>query len=164
MKFAIRNVASAVLALGVLGSAQAADVDTGSLSLFGNNTVTFTLLADAASASFTARIKPSAGGQYAPTSFALFSGTSTTPVSFVGSNPILGNPGSWALAFSGLTAGEYTLEFDTPYTSGSYKVTTSLSSSSYTLGSSTPVPEAGVLAMALAGVGVLGLMGRRRMS
>jgi hypothetical protein len=163
MKFAIRNVTSAVLALGVLGSAQAADFDTGSLSFFGSNTVTFTLVADTATASFTARIKPSAGGQYAPTSFALFSGTSTTPVASVGSNQILGNPGSWALSFSGLTGGEYTLEFDTPYTLGTYKLSTSLVNGSYSLGSSTTVPEAGVLVMALAGVGVLGLMGRRRM-
>jgi hypothetical protein len=160
-----RSIAGAVMGLGLLGSVHAATtgstMDSGSL-ITAINSYTFTLSVTAPSlATFTAYVSPTVGSQYAPLAFDLFKGASLAPEATIGLGT-LGAPGSRVLAVTSLVAGaEYTLVFDSAYTSGAYAITTSLADTQYADGAGLPVPEAGALAMALAGVCVLGLLGRR---
>ena len=59
--------------------------------------------------------------------------------------------------FSGLSAGSYTISFDSTGSFGSF-ITGSVTATAIT----TPVPEAGSMALALAGLGVVGLVASRR--
>jgi hypothetical protein len=102
--------------------------------------------------------------QFAPDSVALYAGASVIPMA-TSSTPI-SLPGGTLLSFASLQSGQsYTLEFDTTMSTGTFNVVTSLASSSFsTPVVSSPVPEASSLALAFAGLGVLGLLGRRKLA
>ncbi|MEK8085838.1 PEP-CTERM sorting domain-containing protein [Aquabacterium sp. A3] len=66
-------------------------------------------------------------------------------------------PASGSALFTGLSAGSYSISFDSTGSFGSF-VTGTVTATAIT----TPVPEAGSMALALAGLGVVGLVASRR--
>jgi hypothetical protein len=164
MKLACRSAVGAVLVLSLVGAAQADSVLKQGL-LRDLAPITFNLASGVGVVTFTGSVKPNPSLQFAPGLFQLFSGLTIASTPLATSSVSVLPGGSKALTFSGLAAGNYTLQMVSQYTytPGTYLVTTSLDVGQYSLGAgATPVPEAGALAMALAGVGVLGLLGRRR--
>lgn len=155
----IRNsLVGTLMSAGLLAGAQASSVmDTGAL-IAGPTSITFDLLSTSSSSFSVYLTTP--GGQFAPTSLSLYLGAAVTPLTPKTSNFL---PSGATLTFKNLAAAEYTLEFFAPISGGSYTISTSLAPASYTvLSSSTPVPEAGTLSLALAGLGVVGFVGMRR--
>lgn len=152
--FIRKSLVGALLSVGLMGASQALTLETGA-NLGGSTTLTFTLASNAP-ASFGAYLTIG-GTQVAPDSFAIFSTTQTPTIS--------GTANAKKISFaSGLAAGTYTLELTTAAIGGTYTFTGSnnLTSPLFTIVSASPVPEPTAIALALAGVGVLGFLGRRR--
>jgi MYXO-CTERM domain-containing protein len=155
-QISIKALAAVTAALCMVGGAQAAStMGSGSL-LAGTSTLTFELLSGASSrGTFSVYTTPGV----------TLSSLTLTPD---GGAPFAVAPvtqsGFSALQLRGLVVGEYyTLAFTSPSAGGTFSISTTLASGSYdVISSTTPVPEAGTLALALAGLGVLGFLGRRR--
>jgi MYXO-CTERM domain-containing protein len=94
--------------------------------------------------------------QFAPLTLELYQGATMV------SGLLTKTAGGASLTGTSIVPGvTYTLSFSSA-SSGSFKATTSLAS--FSVPTVTQVPEAGSVAMALAGLGVLGLLRRRRLS
>lgn len=158
--FIRKAVSGALISVGAIG-AQAAALGTGS-NVPGTTSLTFTMSVTSG-AQFGVFLTDGLM-QFAPDSVALYAGASVIPMA-TSSTPI-SLPGGTLLSFASLQSGQsYTLEFDTTMSTGTFNVVTSLASSSFsTPVVSSPVPEASSLALAFAGLGVLGLLGRRKLA
>jgi PEP-CTERM motif len=155
-QIAVKLLATAVMAMGVASAAQAnTSMLSGSSLLGGTTSVTFQTLSGVRSASF-----------FVSTPGVMLSSLTLTPdgdAAFAVSPLLL--LGSGTLSIRNLVANTYyTLAFTAPAAGASFEVTTSMGDTSYSvLNPSSQVPEAGSVVMALAGLGVLGLLGRRRL-
>jgi hypothetical protein len=154
MKSFIRKAVVGTLMVAGAVSAQAATLASGSL-LAGTTSITFQALSSGTKMFAVSLFDGPT--QFAPLDLDLYLGASPVACTLVPT------AGGLLLTGASIVSGQtYTLSFSTLANAGSFTATTSLAS--FSTPSITSVPEAGVLAMALAGVGVLGLMGRRRMA
>jgi PEP-CTERM motif len=155
----IRKVAlAAALSWGAMGASQALEVDSGS-NMMGTTVVSFKMLS-AGTGLFTLSLADSAGALVAPTGVSL----SATTGSFSVVSPPGGTPGAVSVVYS-MSAGEFGLSFDSSFTGGTFTVNVSdnLTGVLVPLSTSTPVPEPESVALVLAGLGVAGMLGRRRL-
>jgi PEP-CTERM motif len=147
----------AVLAPSMAAASVSQQLATG-LAISGPTVVSFKLLTDD-SALFTLFVTEPGNVLVAPTNVTL----STT----TGSILTLSAPyatGGAVSAFYDLTAGEYALSFDVAATGGMFTLNVSTDSGAITqLNGSGMVPEPGSVALVLAGLGVAGMLGRRRL-
>jgi MYXO-CTERM domain-containing protein len=170
MNFALRSIAAGALALAGVG-AQAASFIAHNEAWIPDPSSTSTTLdlsfelltAPTAVTTFKASVVKSDGSTYLPTGFKLFRDGTSGPVLISGPATVSGGAAGLLLSPAALTLGTYTLEFTAPsFIGAKFNITTSLSESAWDPVSSSPVPESGTLALALAGLGVLGFLGRRR--
>lgn len=161
MTFASRHATGALLALSMMGTANADTVLQEGL-LRDLAPITFHLNASVGLTTFTGSTRPFPSSMTQPGYFALFSGSSIAATPLASS--ISSQTGSKTLTFSGLAAGTYTLQMVSQYiyTNGTYKISTSMNDGVFGLGPAAPVPEPDALVMALAGLVMLGMLGRRR--
>ncbi len=151
--FIRKAVVGTLVAVAAVG-AQAAPLASGTL-FAGTTAITFEALSGG-SKTFSVFLTDGSN-QFAPLTLELYQGA--TPVSGL----LTTTAGAASLTGASITTGlTYTLSFTTLASSGSFVATTSLAS--FSTPSITPVPEAGAVAMALAGIGVLGLLGRRKVA
>jgi hypothetical protein len=150
----IRKAVVGTLMLASAVGAQAATLANGPL-LAGTTSITFQALASGTGMFGVSLLNGPT--QFAPLDLDLYNGAA--PVSAT----LVTTAGGLLLTGAAITSGQtYTLSFSTLANSGTFSALTTLTS--FSTPTVTSVPEAGVLAMTLAGVGVLGFLGRRRMA
>jgi hypothetical protein len=160
MKLIVRNsVLAALLSAGLFSGAQADTMASGSLSAPGDYSYAFEVIAGATYPDFTAYVT-TAGGQFGVDSFLLED--SSGPVAGIGGT-LPGVNGFTSFEYDSLTPGGYVFSFHSSEPVGTFSLETSLTKGiDYKDAPVVTVPESSTLAFALAGLGVMGFLGRRR--
>jgi PEP-CTERM motif len=159
----VRQLAvAAALSLGFAGATQAFTVAQGS-AVAGTTTVSFKMGASGTGL-FTLELLDSLGALVAPTGVTLTVLPTTPSASFSVVSAPGGTSGAVSAIYS-MTAGEFGLSFTSSFTGGSFSVKASnnLSGTLSPLSINSPVPEPESVALVLAGLGVAGMLSRRRL-
>jgi PEP-CTERM motif len=151
-------VLASALSLGAMGASHAFEVESGG-NMGGTTVVSFKMLS-AGTGLFTLSLTDSLNVLVAPTGVSLSATTGTFSVV----SPPDGTPGTTSVFYS-MSAGEFALSFVSSFSGGNFTVNVSdnLTGVLVPLSVSTTVPEPESVALVLAGLGVAGMLGRRRL-
>lgn len=161
MKLNVRNsVLAALLSAGLFSGAQADTMASGSFSSPGSFSYAFEVIPNGVVFPEFVAYVTTAAGQFPVASFLLEDSNGAV----LGDGGDLAGPnGFTSFSYDSLAPGGYVFSFSTTEALGSFSLETSLTRGiDYKDAPVITVPESSTLAFALAGLGVLGFLGRRR--
>jgi MYXO-CTERM domain-containing protein len=161
MKLNVRNsVLAALLSAGLFSGAQADTMASGSLSAPGSYSYAFEVIASGVVYPEFIAYVTTAAGQFPVDSFLLENSSGAV---LGDGGDLVGPNGFTSFSYDSLAPGGYVFSFSSSAAVGSFSLETSLTKGiDYQDAPVITVPESSTLAFALAGLGVLGFLGRRR--